>query len=70
MPTFIYVAIVVVCPSLNGQCIPVESENSYVSSHQECVDLMPRIRSEVEYKITHGFLPSDGFIHANVCERR
>jgi hypothetical protein len=66
----VFVAMVIVCPSFNAQCIPFEIEISKTRSHAECVERIPEVRKEVEYRIATGTMPHDAFIHANVCERR
>jgi hypothetical protein len=65
-----FIAVVIVCPGFNGQCLPYELEESRTSSHAECVEIIPEIRKKIEYRIAEGVLPHDAFIHANVCEER
>jgi hypothetical protein len=66
----VFVAVVTVCPSFNGQCIPFELDKYRAKSHAECVEMMPELRSEVAYRIRTGALPYDAFMSSNACERR
>ena len=70
MEVMVFVAVVTVCPAFNGQCLPFELDEYRTATHAECVEVMPKLRSEVAYRIRTGALPHDAFMSSNSCERR
>ena len=71
MEVMVFVAVVTVCPAFNGQCLPFDLGEQYqAATYNECVEIMPQLRSEIEYRIKTGALPYDAFMSSNDCERR